>query len=80
MCNHVHGSIIFHAVIAAEYFIATDYDEVVEVPLCFCRAIVGYVMEHEDVIKIPVNLKELQYKVKRAQAQLSQVIATPHVT
>jgi DNA-directed RNA polymerase sigma subunit (sigma70/sigma32) len=30
-------------------------------------------MEHEDVIKIPVNLKELQNKIKYAQTQLSQV-------
>ena len=30
-------------------------------------------MEHEDVIKIPVNLKELQSKIKYAQTQLSQV-------
>ena len=42
------------------------------------RAIVGYMMEHEDVIKIPVNLKELQTKINRAQAQLSQV-CTHHV-
>jgi len=34
---------------------------------------VGYMMEHEDVIKIPVNLKELQGKIKYAQTQLSQV-------
>lgn len=38
------------------------------------RAIVGYIMEHEDVIKIPVNLKELQNKIRTAQAKLSQVI------
>lgn len=38
------------------------------------RAIVGYIMEHEDVIKIPVNLKELQNKIRAAQAKLSQVI------
>lgn len=38
------------------------------------RAIVGYMMEHEDVIKIPVNLKELQSKIRAAQAKLSQVI------
>lgn len=37
------------------------------------RAIVGYLMEHEDVIKLPVNLKELQGKIKGAQARLSQV-------
>ena len=37
------------------------------------RAIVGYIMEHEDVIKIPVNLKELQAKIRAAQAKLSQV-------
>ncbi|KAL0039114.1 hypothetical protein WJX77_008078 [Trebouxia sp. C0004] len=36
------------------------------------RGIVGYMMEHEDVIKIPVNLKELQSKIKYAQTQLSQ--------
>lgn len=36
------------------------------------RAIVGYLMEHEDVIKLPVNLKELQGKIKGAQARLSQ--------
>ncbi|DBB00476.1 TPA: hypothetical protein ACH3X3_002184 [Trebouxia sp. C0006] len=36
------------------------------------RGIVGYMMEHEDVIKIPVNLKELQNKIKYAQTQLSQ--------
>lgn len=37
------------------------------------RAIVGYLMEHEDIIKIPVNLKELQSKIRGAQAKLSQV-------
>ena len=40
---------------------------------CLFRGIVGYMMEHEDVIKIPVNLKELQGKIKYAQTQLSQV-------
>lgn len=37
------------------------------------RAIVGYMMEHEDVIKIPVHLKELQNKIRRVQPQLTQV-------
>ena len=37
------------------------------------RAIVGYIMEHEDIIKIPVNLKELQGKIKGAQTSLSAV-------
>ncbi len=40
---------------------------------CLFRGIVAYMMEHEDVIKIPVNLKELQSKIKYAQTQLSQV-------
>ena len=40
---------------------------------CLFRGIVGYMMEHEDVIKIPVNLKELHSKIKYAQTQLSQV-------
>lgn len=30
-------------------------------------------MEHEDVIKLPVNLKELQNKIKQAQTKLTQV-------
>jgi len=42
-------------------------------PFCLSRGVVGYMMEHEDVIKIPVNLKELQNKIKYAQTQLSQV-------
>lgn len=45
------------------------------------RAIVGYLMEHEDIIKIPVNLKELQSKIRGAQAKLSQDTGrapTPH--
>lgn len=37
------------------------------------RAIVGYMMEHEDVIKIPVHMKELHFKIGRAQSQLTQV-------
>lgn len=31
-------------------------------------------MEHEDVIKIPVHLKELQAKIKHAQTKLVQVL------
>lgn len=41
------------------------------------RAIVGYMMEHEDVIKIPVNLKELQSKIKQAQPKLTQTLTRP---
>ena len=42
--------------------------------LCYAlRAIVGYMMEHEDVIKLPVNLKELQNKIKQAHTKLTQV-------
>ncbi len=37
------------------------------------RGIVGYMMEHEDVIKIPVNIKELQGKIKHAHTKLTQV-------
>lgn len=40
---------------------------------CLLRGVVAYMLEHEDVIKIPVNLKELQSKIKYAQTQLSQV-------
>lgn len=38
------------------------------------RAIIGYMMEHEDVIKIPVHVKELQNQIRRAQPQLQQVL------
>lgn len=41
------------------------------------RAIVGYMMEHEDVIKIPVHMKELQSKIRRVQPDLTQVLPWP---
>lgn len=41
------------------------------------RAIVRYIMEHEDVIKIPVHLKELQAKIKHAQTKLVQKLGRP---
>lgn len=37
------------------------------------RAIVAYMMEHEDVIKIPHGVKELQNKIKGAQTKLTAV-------
>ena len=38
------------------------------------RAIVAYMMEHEDVIKIPSGVKELQNKIRGAQTDLEVVI------
>lgn len=44
------------------------------------RAIVGYMMEHEDVIKIPVHMKELQSKIRRVQPDLTQELGrTPEL-
>lgn len=37
------------------------------------RAIVGYMMENEDVIKIPVHMKELQHAIRKQEPILTQV-------
>ena len=38
------------------------------------RAIAGYIMQNEDVIKIPVHMKELQRKLGRERPVLTQVM------
>ena len=44
------------------------------------RAIAVYMMENEDVIKIPVHVKELQHTIRKQEPILTQVRKKPAVS